>query len=198
MNRALIYLWLMLLKRKAFHFLYGLRRPTTLIGIGSLVFFVGFLFWHRHEDLFGHLVRREILIGGALVMLCGSLFKGFLQRGLVFELPDVEFLFTSPFTQRQIVFYRLLPNYLFAVLQGVVFCALFASHLKHPFFTTLCLILFQAACFHLAAGAAIFGGTISEQAHHRIRWMMLATYFLITAAYLRSAWGLKLVPGFAS
>jgi hypothetical protein len=198
MNRALIYLWLVLLKRKTFHFLRGLRHPTTLIGIGSLVFFVGFLFFHRQAEVFGQLVRREILIGGALLMLGGSLFKGFLQRGLVFEPPDVQFLFTSPFTQRQIVFYRLLPSYLFAVAQGAVFFGLFASHLKHPLLTTLCLILFQMACFHLAAGAAIYAGTISEQAHHRIRWMMLAVYFFITALYLRTAWGLKLIPAFAS
>ena len=62
-------------------------------------------------------------------MLVGSLIKGFWQRGLVFEPPDIEFLFTSPFTQRQIVCYRLLPNYLYALVQGLVLAALFAPHL---------------------------------------------------------------------
>ena len=128
MNRALIYLWLVLLKRKVLHFLRGLRRPTTFLGVGALIFFVGFLFYYRRAEFFGQLVRREVLIGGALVMMGGSLFKGFLQRGLVFEPPDVQFLFTSPFTRRQLIFYRLLPNYLFALLQGVVFFALFESH----------------------------------------------------------------------
>jgi hypothetical protein len=138
------------------------------------------------------------LIAGALVMLGGSLFKGFLQRGLVFEPPDVQFLFTSPFTQRQIIFYRLLPGYLFALAQSVVFLALFAPHLKHPLLTYACLMLLQIACFHIASGAAIFAGTLSEQAHHRIRWMLLGVYFVITALYLRAVLGLKLIPSFVS
>src|SRR5882672_3845909 len=129
MNRALTYLWSALLKRKALHYIRGLRRPTTLIGFAALAFFLFCLFRFRREEWRAHLVRPEILIGGALVMLGGSLFKGFLQRGLVFEPPDVQFLFTSPFTQRQIVFYRLLPGYLFAIAQSLVFLALFAPHL---------------------------------------------------------------------
>jgi hypothetical protein len=116
----------------------------------------------------------------------------------VFDPPDVEFLFTSPFTQRQIVFYRLLPGYLFALVQGLVFLALFEPHLKHPWLACFCLVLFQIACFHLATGAAIFAGTIPEQSHHRIRWMLLGVCFLITALYLRAAWGLKLIPAFVS
>jgi hypothetical protein len=198
MRLALTYLWFTLLKRKVLHLCRGLRRPTTLIGCAALLSFVGFLFYYRHHEVFAQLVRRETLIGGMLVMLCGSVFKGFLQRGLVFEPPDVEFLFTSPFTQRQIVFYRLLPNYLFALLQGLVFFTLFASHLKHPLLTAVCLTLFQIACFHVAAGAAIFAGTISEQVHHRVQWMMLGVYFLLTALYLRTAWDLKFIPSFAS
>lgn len=198
MNQALLYLWFVLLKRRTLHFIRELRRPTTLIGFAALGFCFSFWFYHRHNELFAYLVRREVLIGGALLMLGGSLLKGFWHRGLVFDPPDVEFLFTSPFTQRQIVFYRLLPGYLFAVAQGLVFFALFEPHLKHPLLASLCLMLFQTACFHVATGAAIFAGTISEQSHHRIRCMMLGVCFLITALYLRAAWELKLIPSFVS
>jgi len=131
-------------------------------------------------------------------MLWGSTFKGFLQRGLLCELADIQFLFTSPFTHRQVVLYRLLPSYLFAIVQGFVFLALFVSHLAHPFLTALCLTLFQIACFHLATAAAIFGGAISEQSHHRLRWMMLAAWFFIAALYLRLEWEFKIVPAFCS
>ena len=198
MNYALVYLWIALLKRRTLHFLRGLRRPTTLIGFAALAFFLFCLFHFRREEWRSQLVRPEVLIGGALVMLGGSLFKGFLQRGLVFEPPDVQFLFTSPFTQPQIVFYRLLPGYLFAAVQSLVFLALFAPHLKHPVLTSTCLMLLQIACFHIASGAAIFAGTISEPVHHRICWMMLGVYSIITALYLRMAWGLKLIPSFVS
>jgi hypothetical protein len=198
MNRALTYLWFSLLKRRALHYIRSLRRPTTLIGFAALVFFLYCLFHFRREEWRAQLIRPEVLTGCALVMLGGSLFKGFLQRGLVFEPPDVQFLFTSPFTQRQIVFYRLLPGYLFAVAQSLVFLALFAPHLKHPVLTSACLMLLQIACFHIASGAAIFAGTISEEAHHRIRWMLLGVYFVITVFYLRAALGLKLIPGFLS
>lgn len=198
MNAALLYLCLTLLKRRALHFCRGLRRPTVLIGFAALVSVAGFLFHHRDDEIFGQLVRRESLIGCALIMLCGSLFKGFLQRGLVFEPPDLEFLFTSPFTQRQIVFYRLLPHYLYALVEGLVFLGLFGSHLKHPLLATICFIFFQIVCFHIATAAAIFGGTISQQSHHRIRWMLLGACFALTAAYLRAAWDLRIIPAFVS
>jgi hypothetical protein len=198
MNPALLYLFLALLKRKTLQFCHGLRRPATLIGFAAVWSLIGFLFYYRDHEIFGHLVRRESLIGAALVMLGGSLFKGFLQRGLVFEPPDLEFLFTSPFTQRQIIFYRLLPNYLFAFLQGLVFLSLFAPHLAHPVVMTVCFILFQIVCFHVATGAAIFAGTISEIAHHRARWMMLGAYFILSAVYLRTAWEIKIIPSFVS
>jgi len=198
MTRALLYLCLTLLRRRSLHFCRGLRRPTTLIGFAAVLCLGGFLFYFRGHEVFGQLVRRESLIGGALVMLCGSVFKGFLQRGLVFEPPDIEFLFTSPFTQRQIVFYRLLPSYLFALVQGLVFLGLFAAHLKQPLQAALCFSLFQIVCFHVSTAAAIFAGTISGQLHHRVRWMMLSVYFVLTTIYLRAAWDIRIVPSFAS
>ena len=165
MSSALLYLCLTLLKRRLLHFCRGLQRPTTLIGFAAVLCLIGFLFHFRGHAVFGQLVRRESLIGGALVMLSGSLFKGFLQRGLVFEPSDIEFLFTSPFTQRQIVFYRLLPSYLFALVQGLVFLGLFAPHLTHPLLPTVCFILFQILCFHVATAAAILAGTILSLIH---------------------------------
>jgi hypothetical protein len=42
----------------------------------------------------------------------------------------------------------------------------------------------------------MFAGTLAEDIHYRMRWMMLAVYFLLLALYLRKAWGLSLVPGF--
>jgi len=198
MNHALIYLWFVLLKRKVLHCCQGLRRPTTLLGFAAVVFLVGCLFHYRRLEAFAQLVRPTSLAGGALLMLGGSLLKGFLQRGLVFEPSDLEFLFTSPFTQRQVVFYRLAPAYLFALVQGLIFLAIFKSHLAHPVLVALCLVFFQVACFHIATGAAIFAGTISDQLHHRLRWMMLGAYCFMTAFYLHSAWDLKLVPSFVS
>ena len=196
MNRALLYLWLALLKRQVLHFIRGLRQPGTLIGIAALIFMAGFLFRQRHHEWFAELVRPGVFVGGILVMLGGSIFKGFLQRGLVFDPPDIEFLFTSPFTQRQIILYRLLPGYLYAFVQGLVFLAFLSPHLEHPLMTTACLILFQIACFHLSAGAAVYAGTLPEELHHRIRWMLVAGYFGLAALYLRVAWDFRIIPAF--
>ncbi|MGA2656480.1 MAG: putative ABC exporter domain-containing protein [Verrucomicrobiota bacterium] len=196
MNRALLYLWWALLRRRAWHCCRALRRPTTLIGFAYVAGLVGFLFYFRGHEIFAQLVRREVLLGGALIMLCGSVFKWFLQRGLVFEPPDIEFVFTSPFTQRQILLYRLLPQYVYAVIQGLVFGALFAPHFRQPWLAAACMTLFQAACFHLATAAAVFGGAISERLHYRLRWMMLGGFFLLGALYLRAAWEIELVPAF--
>src|SRR5262245_24604466 len=170
MNRALFYLWLSLLKRKAMQRIRSLRRPTTLIGFLAITALVGFTFYFRRHEVVAHLVERRVLIGGGLLMLCASLFRGFLQRGLAFEPADIEFLFTSPFTQRQILFYRLLSDYFFAVIQGLVFLALFAPHFRHPMIAAICLILFQIGCFHVSTSAAIFGDTLPERLHYRMRW----------------------------
>src|SRR5208282_4819673 len=107
-------------------------------------------------------------------MACASLFTGFLQHGLPFDPPDIEFVFTSPFTRRQIILYRLLPQYLYSCVQGIVFAALFAPHLQHPLLMAFGATFFQITCFHLSTGAAVFAGTLSEALHHRLRWMLLA------------------------
>jgi hypothetical protein len=197
MNRALLYLWFALLKRRVFDFVRSLRRPTTLIGFAYVLGSLGVLFWFRHHEIFRHLVERDILITGAFLMLGGSLIKGFWQRGLVFEPPDIEFVFTSPFTQRQVVCYRLLPNYLYALVQGLVLAALFAPHLSHPLLMAAGLTLFQITCFHVSTAASLFAGTFPEDRHHRLRCMMLGAGFLFTALYFRAAWEVRFVPAFA-
>jgi len=77
MNPALLYLWFALLKRRAFHFVRSLRRPTPLVGYVYVLGLLGVLFWFRHHDIFRHLVERDILLTGAFLMLLGSLLKGF-------------------------------------------------------------------------------------------------------------------------
>ena len=198
MNLALLYLWWTLLKRRMLRFGRDLRRPTKLIGFAALIGLFGFLFYFREHEFFGQLVRRETLVGCALVMLGGSVFKGFLRRGLAFEPADVEFLFTGPFTQRHIVLYRLLPNYLFALCQGMAFLALLMPHLRHALLTTACFVLFQIACFHVGMAMSLFARSMAEQLHDRIRWMIVGAYFVVTAVYLRVAWDIKLVPNLAA
>jgi hypothetical protein len=198
MNPALTYLWFSLLRRKALSYAHSLRKPLSLLGFLAVISLLAFLFYFHKHHLVGQLVRRENLIGAALVMLWGSVFKGFLQRGFACEPADIDFLFTSPFTQREVLLYRLLPNYVFAVFQSLIFLTLFASHFSHPVITALCLTLFQIVCFHLASAAAIFGGAISEQAHYRLRWIMLGVAFGIAAFYLRVAWDFRIVPSFCS
>ncbi len=198
MNRALLYLWLTLLKRRVLGSIANLRRPTSLIGFVALMSFLAFLFHYRHAEVFAQLTRPPSLFGGALLMLCGSLYMGFRQRGLVFEPPDLEFLFTAPFTRRQIIIYRLLPNYLYTVAQSLVFLAIFSSHLKHPFLVAACLTLLQIACFHISSAAAIYAGNIRDDSHYRLRWMMLGVFAFITVFYFRWGWDFHVVPALAN
>ncbi|HSU57351.1 MAG TPA: putative ABC exporter domain-containing protein, partial [Candidatus Dormibacteraeota bacterium] len=194
MNRALLYLWFSLLKGRTFRFVQNLRKPTSLIGFAAVLFCLGTLFHFRRADFFENIVRPATLIGCGLLMLCGSVFKGFLQRGLVFELPDIEFLFTSPFTRNQLMLYRLFPAYLYSFVQSLIVFLLLAPHLQHPLPFAACLMLFQIACFHISSAAAVYGGTLSTEAHARAQWMLLGMYFLLAALYLRLAWDLKPLP----
>ncbi len=198
MNRALAYLWWALLKGRALQFGRGLRQPTTLVGVAAVMGLLGVMFWFRHEEFYGQLVQRKNLVGGAMLMAGASLFMGFLQRGLVFEPPDFEFVFTSPFTRRQVIGYRLLPLYLYALVQGVIFAVLFAPHLQHPLLMAAGMTLFQATCFHLATGASLFAGTLPEALHHRLRWMLLGAFALLTAVFFRVAYDIKFIPEFAA
>jgi hypothetical protein len=196
MNRALAFLFFSLLKRRALEFFFSLRRPGKLAGVAALAVFLGFLFHFRGERFFGELVRTEVVVGLGLIMLGGALFKGFLHRGLVFDPPDIEFLFTGPFAQSQVILYRLLPNYLYAIAQSIVFGLLFATHLTHPAIAAIGLALFQIACFHISAAASIYGGSIADDAHYRIRWFLTATCLVLTLLYFRMAWGLVFIPKF--
>ena len=161
MNQALLYLWVVSLKRGMLKFVSRLRRPSSAVGFLAILFCFGLLFHYRQETFFRQALRREILIGGALIMVGGAVFKGFMQRGLAFELPDVEFLFTAPFTRRQVIQYSLLSSYLYSLAQGAVVGVLFAANARQFLVVTVCFALFQAACFHASAGAAIFGGNLS-------------------------------------
>ena len=80
MNRALLYLAWSLLKRRSFQLCRGLLRPTTAIGFGAVAALLGFMFYYRHLEAFGQLVRPASLLGGVLLMLGGALFKGFLHE----------------------------------------------------------------------------------------------------------------------
>ena len=194
MNRALFYLWFALLKRRSLCFCLSLRRPARLIGVVALAALFSALFHYRRNEIFGHLVKPQSLFGGALIMMCGSAFKGFLQRGLVFDPPDLEFVFTGPFTEKQVILYRLLPGYVFAIGQALGFGLLLAAHLPHPVLAAACIVLFQSACFHVSAGVAVVSGKMSATRHHRVRWMLLATYLVLTLLYLRIAWDIRMVP----
>ena len=197
MNRALFYLWVALLKRRGLYFLRGLRRPTTFVGFAAVAGLVGVLFWFRHHELLGRLVKRESLITAAVLMLGGSHIKGFWQRGLVFEPADIEYVFTSPFTERQVICYRLLPSYFYSLLQGLVLAALFAPHVSHPCVMAAGLTLFQITCFHLATAASVYAGTLPENLHHRLRCMMLGAGFLFAALYFRIVWDIRFIPDLA-
>lgn len=192
--RALFYLGAVLLRRRALRYLKDLRRPTRLVGAAALGALAGFLFYYRDHEFFDHLARPPVLAACALVMLGGALYRGFCARGLAFEPADAVFLFAGPFSTRQIILHRLWPQYLFALGQAAVFLGLLGPHLARPVTAALCFLLFQIACFHVATVAAFFGGRLSEECHHRVRWMILAGYLLISALYLRAAWDIRLVP----
>ena len=68
MNRALLYLWWSLLQRRARGFFRSLRRPTSLIGALAVAAFLGILFYFRESKFMGELVRKQCLLGGALVI----------------------------------------------------------------------------------------------------------------------------------
>ncbi len=199
MNPALVFLFVALLKQRTRRLFQALRRPAPLLGTLSAAVTLGWIYHlYRRESALGELLQPVALTGYALVMLAGSVLKGFLQRGLAFDLPDVEFLFPGPFAQRHLIFYRLAPNYLYAVVAGLVFGVLFNAQLDHPILAVASLIAFQIICFHVAAGMAIFGGSLSEPAFYTTRWLLLGLVALSIALYARTALLIHLLPGFLS
>ncbi len=196
MNAALFYLYFSLLRRRILRFLSELRRPAKLLGWTAPLALFAWLYYYRQSEFFTGLFKWQAMTGCALVMLAGSLCKGFFQRGIIFDPPDTEFLFIGPFTTRQILFYRLLPNYLYAFLQSVFVTLLFGSRLAHPFLFAVDFSLFQIGCFHLAAGAAIFSGSLPFARYQRLCWVLLASVLVLTLIYLRAAFDIRVLPRF--
>src|SRR5439155_22225122 len=63
--------------------------------------------------------------------------------------------------------------------------------------------LVEALCdkvfiLHVGMAMSLFAGSMAEQLHDRIRWMIVGAYFVVTAVYLRVAWDIKLVPNLAA
>ena len=196
MNAALFYLYFSLLRRRILRFLAELRRPAKLLGWTAPLALFALVYYYREAEFFTGLFKWQAMTGCAFVMLAGSLCKGFFQRGIIFDPPDAEFLFTGPFTTRQILFYRLLPNYLYALVQSAFVMLLFGSRLAHPFLFAVDFSLFQIGCFHVASGAAIFSGSIPLARHQRWRWVLLATVLVLALIYLRAAFDLRVLPRF--
>ena len=141
MNKALLFLYCTLLRRKVLHFCRDLRRPVNLVSTLIVCSLLGVLVYHRNDEEFVKFITHVPLWFVLSLLLVVSLFRGFIQRGLAFESADVELLFTGPFKEYHLIFYRLLSGYLYSVVTGLVVLGLVGPHLEHPLLVTF------ASCF---------------------------------------------------
>jgi hypothetical protein len=179
MNKALVFLYWTLLRRKVLHFCRDLRRPVNLISALIVCTLLGVLVYHRNDAEFVKFITRVPLWFVLSLLFVVSLCRGFMQRGLVFESADVEFLFTGPFREYHLVFYRLLPGYLYSFITAAAVFGLVGPHLEHPLLVTLCIVLFQIISFHFSAAVSILAGSLSPRLYSRlykVLWALLGCY----------------------
>jgi hypothetical protein len=113
-----------------------------------------------------------------------------MKRGLAFEPSDAEFLLTGPFTPKELLIYRLLPNYAGALISSVAFLVVFHNNTTAPLFAGIGLVLFQIVCAHASAAAGLWGGSLPGTSHRRVLWNFLAIgsiIILISIAFIPSS-----------
>ncbi|MDB6040886.1 MAG: hypothetical protein JWM99_4727, partial [Verrucomicrobiales bacterium] len=185
MNPALLYLAVTLLKRRSLLLLDGLRRPLQLLAwvLGGTV--LGVLYYYRNSDFVGQFVKNTPLVFFLSLLLIVSFVRALFQRGLVFDQADIEFLLAGPFSQRHLIFYRLIPSYLGAICTVAVFSTLFWNHFPHPMMTSLAIALFQLVCAHLSMAASILSGGLSDRVFSRLRFIACIIVFAYCVLWIQ-------------
>jgi Putative ABC exporter len=151
-NRALVYLLLMQRKNSIVAFAKGLRDPKRMLGV---LFWCGLfaLFLLPRGGGFTNTTLRDSaqtsLPALFSVLLLTSTVNGLLQRGLTFQLADLDFLFPAPFARRELVLYRLCTMYPLALLSSAVFLALLRRMWNDWVAAFGALLLFSFLLIHL-------------------------------------------------
>ena len=169
MNTALGFLFFRLSGRRFVRWLESLRHPGRLLGTVACVLGFGVLFRYRDADFVQELVESTplgLVIGLAVFI---SLIRGLLQKGIPFDLPDMEYLCCGPFSHRAVLFYRLLPSYLSAVCFAVLIYCLLGDGLQNPLLTSVCAFFAHMLSIHLTIKVSLYAGSLSESTLGKLR-----------------------------
>lgn len=189
MNRALLYLIVMQRKNSAIAFVKGLRSPGRL---AAVLVWIGFfaLFLSSSSGGFSSAARRETAQAAlpALfsILLLTSSINGLLQRGLTFQEADVDFLFPGPFSRRELVWYRLVSLYPFALVSSAIFLLMLRRMCGHAGASYLALVLFSCLLIHLQTILGLVATWIESGLLKKVRTPLRA-----------AAWMLAIVLAFA-
>lgn len=203
MNRALLYLVVVQRKNSAISFVKGLRSPGRAAAAMVWIGFVG-LFLLSSSSGFANAMRREsaqaALPALFSILLLTSTINGLLQRGLTFQEADIDFLFPGPFSRRELVMYRLLTLYPFALISSAVFLLMLRRMCGHAGASYLALVLFSCLLIHLQTILGLVATWIEGGLLRRVRsslrvvaWMLA---IVLAFAFIGAATGDHRVASF--
>lgn len=152
-------------------FLRGLKEPRRLIGVAFWTLcIVGFLA-SQHAASVGsaRVTSTESLQALFSILLLTTGLNGFLQRGLTFQPSDVDFLFCGPFSRRQLVMYRLLSVYPFALVSSAFFLLVLRRATAHPGIAYCGLVLFSLLLVHVQTIFGLLATAVENRIFQRLK-----------------------------
>jgi len=169
----LLRLWWLRQRGLLRQFALSLRQPTRLFGVLAVAAAIGFITFvslggaeesHRATEL-----SRD-----SFALLCSMLFAmavigGFAQEGPRFTPADVDFLFPAPFTQRQLLVWRLFQLWPPTLVTTLFLGLAFGLRLPQPGRFLVAMALLQLSALHLQLLIAVAMARISDGVARRLR-----------------------------
>jgi hypothetical protein len=164
-NRALLWLWRTQRKNAVLRYLRRFRRwrelPRALLPIAALalVVYAVQLGSPRSEPL-----EASTFLSAALAAyLLLEVFRGFSDRGIAFEPPEVDFLFPGPFSRTALVLYHLLTTYSRSIVSLLFFFIFFGRRTASPALALVGTALALVVGEHLRVVAALLSVNLAEK-----------------------------------
>ncbi len=187
LHPALRYLILTRWKNRVGSILGKLRTlPGLLGGLLAVLAIVGLVFGARPGEDMNDAERAAVFFALLAFLMLTGVLSGIGQRGLVFLPADLDYLFPSPVSRRQLLLYHFVPHYLAAAFIGVIYLLVLGGRfMPNPTWFLIGFVLCQITNAHLGALAAELSMLVTDAVYARLRpFSTLITVGFVGAAML--------------
>ncbi len=202
MDRSLWFLVVRQRRNAIHHYLIGLKRPRKWFGLLFWIGFVALIVWGQSMGGDVRMYSSDTTTGLTMFLgfvLLASLIGGFMQRGIAFQPSDIDFVFTGPYSRREIVVYRLVALVPMVIVSTLFLMIFVGPRVEHAVLGFVAVFLCQQVAVQLQTAAAIVASAISDRTFGRLRAHLQVVFMvLIGAGILASIIALTQQDGFGA